>query len=207
MLKAMYNAVWMLILGISLGPVRAQELSFGANTILVYQSVAGEEENQFVLRVGRFQPDIVFEWESESHQGTVHLFKKAVERAKGLTVSGLFEVGVDSESDDVMTKWLSRELLDNLIEKGKTKVKLNRLPVEFRFLEESDFELIVNKNASKVAAIKVEDSRGGIWLFGKDFENPVLLEYRTPFYKEFLSRVSTDGKNSLRWLQRLPPVR
>lgn len=185
----------------------AEELSFGTNTILVYESESGSEESQFVLRLARFNPDVVFEWESVSHQGTVHLFREAVEEGEGMTISSLFEAGVDVESDDVMTKWLPRRAYRQLLEDGGTELKLNRLKTDFQLIDERTRILIWNKEERVVSVMVLEDSKKGQWVFLKEESNPVLIEYSTPYYREKLARVSTTGKDVLRWFRILPPVR
>ena len=81
-----------------------------------------------MIRLARYQPDIFLEWESKTQQGTLHLYREAVQEARKFTLTHLFEVGVDVKSKDVMTVWLSREIYRSLMQDGIAKVWLNRLP-------------------------------------------------------------------------------
>jgi hypothetical protein len=152
-------------------------------------------------------PDIVLEWESLSHQGTIHLRKQAVEKGKGLTLSGLFDPGVDSESKDVMTAWLSKALFDELLKSGETKIKLNRLSTQFTLKGEITYSLKVVKREITEPAMVVVDARGGKWVFQKSRENPVLLEFSNEYYREYLKHLIVSQPGSLRWIQELPPVK
>ena len=86
----------MAIATLAVAQAESKQIEFGENSILIYIHETEPGDTQFVLRIARFLPDIVLEWESLSHQGTIHLRKKAVEKGKGLTLSGLFDPGVDS---------------------------------------------------------------------------------------------------------------
>jgi hypothetical protein len=200
-------SVWLGIVLLGSLSLRANEPNWGENTVLVYLSKSGEEESQFVIRMGRFVPDRVFEWESLTHQGVVHLHKKAVLNARQVTLSGLFDIGSYIESDKVITKWLSDWMYSQLSEKGEFKSKLNRISAMFVLTGEETYTMSVNKNEVSVPALRVEDSRRGSWLFHADRDNPVLLEYRSDYYRERLARVSTTGKATLRWLKRMPAVK
>ncbi len=179
---------------------------FGPHTVLVYHNTAADQERQFVVRIARFLPDRVMEWESESHQGTVHLSRKAVRSARKLTLSGLFEPGVDSESSDTLIKWLSQDLFAELSGKGKAKVLLNAFPVVLELKGRTTVKLTVDRSEVEVPAIEVEDSRKGRWLFLDHADNPLLIEHSNPYYRERLAAISTTQKNSLRWIKKLPPV-
>jgi hypothetical protein len=185
----------------------SKQIELGENSILIYIHENEPGDTQFVLRIARFMPDIVFEWESLSHQGTIHLRKKAVEKGKGLTLSGLFDPGVDSESKDVMTTWLSKALFDELLKSGETKIKLNRLSTQFTLKGEIAYSLNVDKKEISVPAMVVVDARGGKWVFQKSRENPVLLEFSNEYYREFLKSLIVSQPGSLRWIQELPPVK
>lgn len=203
----MFSAGLVLAATLTPGKAETKPVKFNENSILIYSNVSETGETQFVLRLARFSPDIVFEWESVSYQGTVHLRKKAFEEGKGLTLSKLFDPGVDSESKDDMTKWLSKALYDDLVNAGKAKVRLNRISTEFRFDRKITRPLRVDKKEVSVPAILVEDKRDGRWVFQDDRENPVLLEFSNSYYREFLKSVVTNQPGSLRWIRELPPVK
>lgn len=185
----------------------AQPIELGAKSILVYSNHAGNSEQQFVIRLGRFQPDIVLEWESLNHQGTVHFYTKAVEAAERMVVSQLFDPGVDIESPDVMSKWISRALYAELTRDGKGAIELNRSKLKLQAKGDREIEVQLNKQPVKVLCLVVEDSRDGEWLILKDENNPLVMQYQTRFYRETLERISTAETNNLRWLKKLPPVK
>jgi hypothetical protein len=182
-------------------------LSFGDKTVLVYQNQTGEETHQFVVRIARFRPDIFLEWESYSHQGTIHLRKKAVAEAKKITIGGLFEAGVDMDSKDVMTNWLSARMYRQLLQDGEVKVQLNRHKLRMNLVSEETRQVTVDGVVSNVAVFRIEDNNNGTWIVHKNLENPVLIEYQSPHYHMRLARISTSKSNNLRWIRQLPPVK
>ena len=180
----------------------------GEKTILVYQSEDRQQtKRQFVLRLARYRPDIFLEWESLSHQGTLHLYRNAVQKAEVFHLSSLFEVGVDMESRDAMAVWLSEKIYQELTEKGSSQIRLNRLPVKMSLTEEGTFELTVDKEVVEIPVIHVQDDRKGSWTFYKNPENPLLVAYRSTYFSQYLKTVSTASTNKLRWIQQLPPVK
>jgi hypothetical protein len=207
MLRVMYSAILVAIATLGAVQAASNQIEFGENSILIYVHENQPGETQFVLRIARFLPDIVMEWESLSHQGTIHLRKKAVEKGKGLTLSGLFDPGVDSDSKDVMTTWLSKALYDELLKAGQTKIKLNRLSTKFTLKGEITYSLNVDKREITVPAIVVADARGGKWVFQNARENPVLLEFSNEYYREYLKSVTVSQPGSLRWIRELPPIK
>ena len=180
----------------------------GPKSILVYRGLTQDGgQSQFVIRLARYQPDIFLEWESEAQQGTLHLYRKAVQKARKFTLTHLFEVGVDVESKDVMTVWLSREIYQSLMQDGVAKVRLNRLPVKLRLEGEGTYTVTVDRESREIPVIHLLDNRAGSWTFHKDPQNPVLVEYSTPHYRQFLKTVSTAPGNKLRWIREPPPVK
>lgn len=187
--------------------IYANSFGLGPNTVLVYQNRAGEQESQFVLRLARYHPDVFLEWESVNHQGTLHLFHKAVKEGKKFSFSQLFEIGVDTESKDVMTIWLSERMFRELTEKGKAGIEFNHLPLKMELEGEDTFQLTVDKQVREIPVIRVRDDRKGFWTFHKNPNNPILVEYVSPHYRQYLKSISTASKNSLRWIKKLPPVK
>jgi len=191
------------------GTVTAQnekKLSLQEKSILVYSSIIGGEDKQFVIRIARFQPDRVFEWETTAFQGTVHLYRSAVESAESLTYGKLFQAGVGYESSDTITKWLSGKMFSELLEGVPVKYKLNNVKAEFVLDGREDYKIRVDGEEMEIPAIRIKDSRKGIWLFQDDPANPVLLSYVSPYFREELKRVSNSDNNQLRWISTLPPV-
>lgn len=199
-----------LLAGFCLGSTQllGEDFLLGPKSILVYQNEDRQQkESQFVLRLARYRPDIFLEWESLSHQGTVHLYRDAIQKAKIFHLSTLFEVGVDMESDDSMTVWLSKKVYEELTQKGSSAIRLNRVPVKMNLREEGTFELTVDKQVIEIPVIHVEDDRKGFWTFYRNPENPILVAYRSTYFSQHLKTVSTSPSNKLRWIHQLPPVK
>ena len=184
------------------------DFALGPKSILVYSNQSlQQKETQFVFRLARYRPDIFMEWESRADQGTIHLHRKAVSKAGRFTVSSLFDVGVEVESSEMMTLWLSEKVYRDLTEKGEASIALNRSPIHLTLKDEGTYSLIINKQVEEIPVIHVEDNRKGSWTFHKSGENPLLVEYVTPYFHQRLKTVSTDPGNKLRWINELPPVK
>ena len=111
------------------------------------------------------------------------------------------------ESKDVMTIWLSEKMFRELTEEGKARIEFNHLPLKMELEGESTFKLTVDKQVREIPVIRVRDDRKGFWAFHKDSGNPILVEYVSPYYRQYLKSISTAPKNSLRWIKKLPPVK
>ena len=196
-----------LVLMLASGSLLASSFSLGPNSVLVYENHTSEGESQFVLRIARYRPDIVLEWESKSHQGTLQLYRQALSKGEGFAFSNLFEVGVDRESPDVMTVWLSGKMYQELLNNGKTKIKMNRLSNEMRLKGEGTHRLMIDKEVREIPVIFVEDKRKTSWTFHNNPDNPILVEYVRYRFRQRLKAVSTAPTNKLRWIRKLPPVR
>ena len=196
---------WLVLGG---GALSAGGLELAANSILIYENQPSRgRATEFVVRLARYKPDILLEWESSSDQGTIQLYQEAVEKADTFSLSGLFEMGVDIESSDTMTIWLSRRLYQELAEKGKANVKINRLATQMQVKNEGTVSILVNGEELEIPVIYVDDGRSGIWVFQKDPENPILVQFASPYFLQSLKRVSTAPTNKLRWIQKPAPVR
>jgi riboflavin synthase len=184
------------------------EFSLGPKSILVYSNQPRQQkETQFVFRLARYRPDIFLEWESTTDQGTAHLHRKAVSKARRFTVGSLFEVGVAVESSEMMTLWLSEKIYQDLTEKGEARIELNRSPLKLTLTGEGVYRFTLNKEVEEIPVIYVEDNRNGSWTFHKSEENPLLVEYVTPYFHQQLKTVSTAPSNKLRWINELPPIK
>lgn len=179
----------------------------GPKTFLVYESESGGRQYQLLLRLARFRPDIFLEWESGVGQGTVHLHRRAVESGEHFTVQKLFEGGVDVESAKVMTLWLSRRIYEELLQRGKKKIKLNGLSVRLQLVGERSYSVKVDQKDQEVTAIEVSDDLNGNWMFLKDAGNPLLLRYQGRYFEQRLKLVSTNSTQNLRWTPTIPPVK
>jgi riboflavin synthase len=186
---------------------KAANLPLDAKTILIYTSEVAERENSMVLRVARFQPDRFVEWESLAGQGTVHLFKKAVKEGNRFFLDRLFETGVDVASRDGMTVWLSEKTYQDLIRDGTVRIQFNNTPMRLTLEGEETFVVSVDKRPREVPAIRLHDDRKGVWLFCKDPQNPILLEFTNRHYRQYLKSISTTSWPGLRWIRELPPVK
>lgn len=184
----------------------AEPFDLHDRSILVYSSIVNGENSQFVIRIARFSPDRVFEWETTAFQGTVHLHSSAVESAEILTHGRLFEAGVGYETSDTVTKWLSGKMYRELKKGEPVDFKLNNLKAEFVLEGTESYLFSLDGEEVEVPAIRVRDSRRGEWLFQDDPDNPLLLRYTSPYYREELKRVSNASDNRLRWIRTLPPV-
>ena len=194
------------ILMATAGWLQASSFEVAANTILIYENTTRELTSQIVIRVARYQPDIVMEWETQMDQGTVHLYRKAVDQSRRFTLFGLFEVGVSSVSKDETTVWLSRALYDQLATGKTQKIYFNRTRLKMTPLRSEDARVLVNGEDLVFAVVVVKDDRRGEWAFLDDRENPLLIRYSSPFYVTELSKVVNPGKASLRWIKKLPPI-
>ena len=194
------------ILMATAGWLQASSFEVDANTILIYENTTRENTSQIVIRVARYQPDIVMEWETRVDQGTVHLYRRAVDQSRRFTLAGLFEVGVSSVSEDETTVWLSRTLYDQLATGKTQKITFNRTPLKMTPVRSESARILVNGEDLVSAVVVLKDDRRGEWVFLDDRENPLLVKYSSPFYVTELSKVVNPEKASLRWIKKLPPV-
>lgn len=192
---------------LSLGLVQAGALELSANSVLVYRNQTADSQAQFVVRVARYLPDLVMEWESEFDQGTVHLTRSALRSGQQFTLNQLYEVGIDNESHDTMTLRLSDWAFQELVQKGRVKLRLNRIPTKLEVTGKTGVSLKVAGEPAEVQALQVEDGRGGEWLILDDPEAPVVLSYKTPHFTQELRSVAHPETLSLRWIKKLPPVK
>jgi riboflavin synthase len=176
-------------------------------TVLIYGNVIADKEAPLIVRVARFKPDIFIEWESVSHQGTIHIFRNAVRDSRSFILESLFEAGVDVESPDATTVWLSERIYKDLSANGEAKIDLNRLPLKMKVTGKGVFTLEVDKESREVAALLVEDERRNQWVFQADPANPILLEFKTPRFRRYLKSVLTSSWPGLRWIKQAPAVR
>jgi len=178
-----------------------------AKAVLIYNSTVANKETQTILRVARFKPDIFVEWESVNHQGTIHLYQEAVEEGRKFILESLFDAGVDAESRDAMTIWLSGRMYKELKENGHARIELNRLPLKMKVVGTGTFDLMVDKQQRQIPVMTVEDERKNTWVFYDDADNPLMVEYKTPRYRKYLKSVSTSSWPGLKWIKQIPPVK
>ncbi len=199
--------VLVLALALSLVQGLAGDLSLQANSILIYANQNAKKTHRFVVRIARPVPDLVFEWESVNDQGTVHVYQRALEQSRRFTLLSLFEVGVDEEAPDETTLRLSRALFTELAAQKSLKLQLNGVPLKMEWVGEEPFVLKLDREEVEVTGVRVQDNRRGSWLFLKDPDLPLVLEYVTSYFHHRLESLSTPDRPSLRWIRRLPPIK
>ncbi len=188
------------------GWLQASSFEVDANTILIYENTSGAGTTQTVIRVARYRPDIVMEWETRMDQGIVHMYRRAVDHSRRFTLAGLFEVGVNRGSKDETTVWLSKALYDQLASGKMQKIHFNRNPLKITPLKTENARILVDGNEVVSTVVVLKDDRRGEWAFLDERENPILVRYSSPFYVSELSKVVNPQKASLRWIKKLPPV-
>lgn len=192
---------------LSSGLLLAETFTIIPNTLLIYGSQAGNQKMGLRVHVARYRPDIVLEWESLRDQGTVHMFRKAVEEGQKFTLDGLFEVGVDMESPETTTVWLSEEIYNELVEVGVVKIRMNRLSVQMKLRGEGTYSLKIDQKVREIPVIHVEDNRKRLWTFQRDSKNPILVECVFPYFQRSLKSVSTASGAKFRWIRQLPTIK
>ena len=195
-----------LIAGLSFGLLQAGEVKLGANSVLVYKNESTQSSSQFVVRLARYLPDLVLEWESEADQGTVHLSRAALGSGEQFTLTQLFEVGVNNESRTTMTVRLSDWAFQELSQKGKVKLKVNRLPSKLNVIGVTKVELQLGGEPVEVDGLRIRDNRGGEWVLLDDPDAPLVLSYKTRHFSQTLHSIARPATSSLRWIKRLPPI-
>ncbi len=200
-------AVLFLVLFLSWGRGLAGELALQSNSILIYANSNAAGTQSFVIRVARPSPDLVFEGENVNDQGTVHVYRQALEESLEFTLLQLFEVGVDQDSPDRTTLQLSRAAFEVLERTKRIKLRLNGTFVKMKVVGEESFSLAVDRETVEVKGLRVEDDRRGSWLFARDPERPLVLHHKTPYFEHRLKSLSTPDRPSLRWIRRLPPIK
>jgi hypothetical protein len=189
----------LLALGLqSTGP--GQLPSFPLGTVLVWKSENRGYTSEFVIRLARFKPDLYFEWESASTQGTILIKKNAVEEARKYSSSRLMQAGAEIETADETTYWLSRALFRDLKSKAKVSWNLDAIKSDLSLTGKSEQILLVNQKPLRVSVLEARDNRGGIWGFLDDEDNPLLVMRRVNSFQENLASINTDRPGSLRWI-------
>ena len=178
-----------------------------AKTVMIYYSTVANKETPMILRVARFKPDIFVEWESVSHQGTIHLYKEAVQDGRKFILESLFDAGVDVDSPDTMTMWLSELMYKELKENGEAKIFLNNLPLKMKVDGNRNVRPDCRQRAETDS--RYDDGRRAEEHLGvlRRSENPLLVEYKTPRYRKYLKSMSTASWPGLKWIKQIPPVK
>jgi hypothetical protein len=176
--------------------------AFGRDTVLVWKAFNNANElGTLVVRIAQFAPDRYFEWEDSSGQGTIFLDGKALESSKIFLMRRLFQSGVDTNSKDSTTLWLSEKSYRDLKSKQKIKMAIDAIE-EWVTLNGSDqMTLVVNQAQQALPVIKISNARGLELWFLDNAENPLQVKLSSRNYTETLLSITTDRANTLRWIK------
>jgi hypothetical protein len=184
------------------GQTTPQIPTFGRDTVLVWKAVGNSSDlGTLVVRIAQFSPDRYLEWEDSTGQGTVFLASKALASSKIFLMRRLFQSGVDTQSKDSTTLWLSEKSYLDLKSKQKIKLAIDALE-EWVKLEGSDqIALEVNQTRQTLPVIKISNTRGLELWFLDSAENPLQVKLIARNYVETLTSITTDRPNTLRWIK------
>jgi hypothetical protein len=174
---------------------------FGRDTVLVWESTNQNSTTDFVVRIAAYSPNLLMEWEDRKTQGTVFIPRREVMEAKGYVNNKLFKSGMDTRAKNETTIWLSRSVYRDLKENKEAKLKIERVQGRMTCLGEGELTVEVNGSPMKLPVIRVQDSRKAEWWFLDREDNPLMVQYRMREYRKTLVSITTNRKNTLRWLK------
>ena len=174
---------------------------FGRDTVLVWEMTNKDFKTDFVVRIAAYSPNLLMEWEDRKTQGTVFIPSREIIGAKGYVNNKLFKSGMDTRAKDETTIWLSRSVYRDLKENTEAKLKIERVQGRMTYLGEEELAVEVNGSPMKLPVIKVRDSRKAEWWFLDREDNPLMVQYRMREYRKTLVSITTNRKNTLRWLK------
>ncbi len=174
---------------------------FGSDTVLVWKTQNQEYSSEFVVRIAEFMPNRFFEWEDTRAQGTIFLPEDSVLKAKGYISSGLFQPGIDIQSEDATTLWLSRKAYTELKKKKKIKHKIDRVQAWITYQGVAQFQVKVNRSETLLPVIRTKDDRGSERWFLDQEDNPLMVKHLVRTYTKTLHSITTDRSNTLRWIR------
>jgi hypothetical protein len=184
------------------GQTTPQFPTFGRDTVLVWKAVNNSTElGTLVVRIARFVPDRFFEWEDSMGQGTVFLAGKALATSKVFLMRRLFQSGVDTQSKDSTTLWLSERSYRDLKSKQTIKLAIDGLEERVNLDGNDQITLEVNQMQQTLPVIKVSNARGMELWFLDSADNPLQVKLLSRNYVETLTSISTDRSNTLRWIK------
>jgi hypothetical protein len=184
------------------GQTSSQIPAFGRDTVLVWQAVGHSKDlGTLVVRIAQFTPDRYFEWEDSTGQGTVFLAGKALASSRIFLMRQLFQAGVDTQSKDSTTLWLSEKSFLDLKSKPKTKLAIDALEEWVKLEGSGLISLEVNQTQQTLPIIKVSNSRGLELWFLDSVQNPLQVKLIAQNYIETLTSITTDRSNTLRWIK------
>ena len=174
---------------------------FGKDTVLVWEIPLKDVTTDFVVRLARYSPDLLMEWEDNRSQGTVFIPSQEIMKAKGYVNTKLFKPGMDTQAENETTVWLSRQAFRDLKDNKEVKLKIDRVQGRMTYIGEGEFTVEVNGSSVVLPVIKVQDNRKAeMWFLDRE-DNPLLVQYRIRHYSKKLISITTDRKNTLRWLK------
>jgi hypothetical protein len=173
----------------------------GRDTVLVWEMATQGTVRDLVVRLAGFYPDLLMEWEDSQSQGTVFIPNRDILEANGFTNTKLFKPGSDTRSKNSTTLWLSRKIFRELKENKKAKCNIDRVPGRMSYEGDGEIPVDVNDSTVVLPVIIVRDDRGGERWFLDREHNPLIMKYTLRNYSQTLVSITTDQKNTLRWLK------
>jgi hypothetical protein len=204
-MKVFHSGLWILV--ILLASLAGEESGekqlplFGRDTVLVWKIKNLDYESQFVARIAEFSPDRFMEWEEVIGQGTIFMPSRDLLTAKNYVDTDLFKSGINSQSKQATTLWLSRLIYRDLKNKKKIKCNLDGVPAFMTYTGDARLAVEVNKSMQELPVIKVEDDRGSERWFLDNEENPLLMKHVDRKYSKTLTGITTNRSNTLRWIK------
>ncbi len=195
-LAVLCSAVWSFPSG------HAEEVPiFGKDTVLVWEIPGENSTTDFVVRIACYSPDLLMEWENERTQGTVLIPRRELSQAKGYVNTRLFKSGMDTQAENETTVWLSRQVYRDLKEGKEAKLNIDRIQGRMTYLGGEELTVEVNGSPMTLPVIRVRDSRKAeLWFLDRE-DNPLLVRYRMRQYSKTLVSITTNRKNTLRWIK------
>jgi hypothetical protein len=174
---------------------------FGRDTVLVWEIPNKDFTTDFVVRIAAYSPNLLMEWEDRKTQGTVFIPSREIMEAKGYVNNKLFKSGMDTRAKNETTVWLSRSVYRDLKENKEAKLKIEHVQGRMTYLGEGELTVEVNGSPMNLPVIKVRDGRQAEWWFMDREDNPLMVQYRMREYRKILVSITTNRKNTLRWLK------
>ncbi len=199
----LFSILTVCLLAVCIGSAETDPMlpDFGQDTVLVWESGTQGGTSTFVVRLASFYPDRLMEWEDRISQGSLLISNRDLLEADGYVNNKLFKQGMDIRSDDETTLWLSRKTFKALKEKKEAKCTIDRVAGKMTYEREDFFSVEVNGSPILLPIIIVRDDRGSEKWFLDNEDNPILIKYILRQYKKTLISITTNRKNTLRWLR------
>ena len=180
---------------------RSELPEFGRDTVLAWDTKSGDSTSSFVVRIAGFRPNLLLEWEDGISQGTVLMPSRDLSDARGFVNRKLFLQGMDTRSDNETTLWLSRKIFLALKENGEAKCYIDRTPGKMIYDGEEELVVKINGSAQALPVIRLKDDRRAVRWFLDREDNPLMIRYEVRQFSQTLKSVTTDRRDTLRWLK------